>query len=189
MVGDMFNDALRGQGQQLVLRIGCSPGPTLLVRASVSYRLVVPGGLGAPSSSGSQNNIRYAYFSSARGAWRSRSMDGSRSMILSTTRSEGSRSSKVQEPRSRSRVKREWSMLRTYRLFPVAACGRPRAARQLSQPVLIPPVVHEGADVIVTLERLAELRQKGSTHRSRVRCQEGGTAGQIVNFPERKFDN
>jgi hypothetical protein len=159
MVGDMFNDALKARVNSL-----CSELSALLAQHSLfvpaSSTDWWPGGLGAPSSSGSQNNIRYAYFSSAR---RLAIEINGRLTIYDTLDHQIGGISQQQRAGASLTFTSQKGVVDVADL-PVVSRGGVRETE--SSPAaksagVDPPVVHEGADVIVTLERLAELRQKG----------------------------
>jgi hypothetical protein len=67
MIGDMFNDALKGRVSALCRDLSDEMGAGDLIVAETGARGTGwPAGLGAPSAEGAQNDMRYAYFPETR---------------------------------------------------------------------------------------------------------------------------
>ncbi len=66
MVGDMFNQSLKYRVSQLCDELSryMASGAPIYTKAAIQASIWYPSELGYPSASGSQNNMRYAYFAS-----------------------------------------------------------------------------------------------------------------------------
>jgi hypothetical protein len=173
MVSDMFNHSLKNTVNNL-----CGELSNILANHQVFQPLPPgaggnhwwPGDLGSPSSSGSQNNIRYAFFPAARRLVVQR--DGQVSVFDTMDHQIGG-VSQQQGGGSSLKFTSQYGMLSTLNLplvsgpglqagNPVNFAAPPVPVFQASQPpAVVSPPPQPAGDVVALLEKLGQLRDAG----------------------------
>jgi hypothetical protein len=177
MVGDMFNNALKAKVDNLCSELArLAANQPLFVQPAQSQgqgehgdvSLFVggtgeqwwPANLGTPSSTGSQNNVRYAIFPSTR---RLAIEINGQMTIYDTLNHQISGVGQQQGPDASFTFTSQYGLVRVADLPIVSGHGaRPAPVCQpnvRAQAELQPS--HEESDIFAKIERLAELRQKG----------------------------
>ena len=176
MVGDMFNNNLKSKvdnlccelsgllaNQPLFVQPSQNPGygATSLFVENTGLGQWWPGDLGSPSSSGSQNNLRYAIFPSTRRL----AIDLNGQVTIYDTLDHQIGGVGQQQGSGSS-----FSFTSQYGLVPVDSLPVVNGFGTAQQPSFQPPVYEPQAqepstasesDIFAKIERLAELRQKG----------------------------
>jgi hypothetical protein len=174
MVGDMFNHALKAKVDQLCSELaglaatqtlfappapGQQPGHASLSVAASSSNWW-PADLGTPSSTGSQNNVRYAVFPSAQ---RLVIEINGQTTVYDTMNHQIGGVSQQQGGDASVTFTSQFGLVRLTDLPLIPAQGAaPAPAWQTEAPAPADPQwTHDQGDVFANIERLAELRQKG----------------------------
>jgi hypothetical protein len=174
MVGDMFNHALKAKVDQLCSELsglaatqtlfatptpGQQPGHASLSVAAMGSNWW-PADLGMPSSTGSQNNVRYAVFPSAQ---RLVIEINGQTAIYDTMNHQIGGVSQQQGGDASVSFTSQFGLVRLTDLPLIPAQGA--APAPVWQPEAPAPAeqqwTHDQGDVFANIERLAELRQKG----------------------------
>ncbi|NOG72220.1 SHOCT domain-containing protein [Roseicella sp. DB1501] len=174
MVGDMFNQGLRARVNALctdlagLLREGpvfAAPMPGAAVGGVSSGfgggfgGTWWPAELGAPASSGGQNDMRYAYFPAAR---RLAVQQGGRTSLYDTGTRQIYGASQQQGSGQSLSFSTDQGTVRLEELQPLdAAPAAPAAPPMAPPPQAVPEGTSEGGDPLALIERLAGLREKG----------------------------
>jgi len=174
MVGDMFNNALKAKVDQLCSELaglaatqtlfappapGQQPGHASLSVASSGSNWW-PADLGTPSSTGSQNNIRYAVFPSAQ---RLVIEINGQTAVYDTMNHQIGGVSQQQGGDASVTFTSQFGLVRLTDLPLIpnqGAAPAPVWQTEASAPA-DPQWTHDQGDVFANIERLAELRQKG----------------------------
>jgi len=174
MVGDMFNHALKAKVDQLCSELaGLAATQTLFARpvpgqqpgqGSLSVAAMAsnwwPADLGTPSSTGSQNNVRYAVFPSAQ---RLVIEINGQTAVYDTMNHQIGGVSQQQGGDASVTFTSQFGLVRLTDLPLIPDQGaEPAPVWQTEAPAPADPQwTHDQGDVFANIERLAELRQKG----------------------------
>jgi hypothetical protein len=159
MVGDMFNDALKAKVNSLCSELSAHLADHSLFVPDTATDWW-PGSLGAPSASGTQNNIRYAYFPSTRRL--AIEIDGQMTIYDTLDHRIGGISQ--QQSRGASLAFTSQNGVVDLSDLPVISRDGVRETERRTtsaSPGVDPSAAGAGVDAIATIERLADLKEKG----------------------------